>query len=60
MSEFRITGITAVTNAIVDPITLTEVASVAKTRARKEVWDYYECGADSQTVLHENENAFKA
>ena len=43
-----------------DPITLAEVASIAKTRIRKEVWDYYECGADSQTALHENEAAFKA
>jgi (S)-2-hydroxy-acid oxidase len=43
-----------------DPITLSEVASIAKTRIRKEVWDYYECGADTQTALHENEAAFKA
>jgi len=43
-----------------DPITLAEVASIAKTRTRKEAWDYYECGADTQTALHENEAAFKA
>ena len=43
-----------------DPITLAEVSSIAKTRIRTEVWDYYECGADSQTALHENEAAFKA
>ena len=44
----------------IDPITLAEIASIAKTRIKKEFWDYYECGADTQTVLHENEAAFKA
>ena len=43
----------------IDPSTLSEVASVAKSRIKKEVWDYYDCGADSQTALHENEAAFK-
>jgi (S)-2-hydroxy-acid oxidase len=43
----------------IDPITLSEVASVAKSLIKKEVWDYYDCGADSQTALHENEAAFK-
>jgi (S)-2-hydroxy-acid oxidase len=43
----------------IDPITLSEVASIAKFRIKKEVWDYYDCGADSQTALHENEVAFK-
>ncbi len=43
-----------------DPITLAEVASIAKTRIKKEVWDYYACGADNQTALRENEAAFKA
>jgi len=47
-------------NATIDPITLSEVASIAKSRIKKDVWDYYECGADSQTALHENEAAFKA
>ncbi|PMD28515.1 S-2-hydroxy-acid oxidase [Hyaloscypha hepaticicola] len=44
----------------IDPITVAEIASIAKTRIKKEFWDYYECGADTQTVLHENEAAFKA
>lgn len=43
----------------IDPITLSEVASVAKSLIKKEVWDYYDCGADSQTAPHENEAAFK-
>jgi (S)-2-hydroxy-acid oxidase len=43
----------------IDPITLSEVASVAKSLIKKEVWDYYDCGADSQTALHENEAAFE-
>ena len=42
-----------------DPITIAELAVIAKTKLKKEVWDYYECGADSQTVLRENEAAFK-
>jgi (S)-2-hydroxy-acid oxidase len=44
----------------IDPVTLSEVASMAKLRIKKEVWDYYQCGADSQTALYENEAAFKA
>lgn len=43
----------------VDPITVAEIASIAKSRIKKDVWDYYGCGADSQNVLHENEAAFK-
>jgi hypothetical protein len=46
--------------AQIDPITVGEIASIAKTRIKKEFWDYYECGSDTQTVLHENEAAFKA
>lgn len=41
-----------------DPITIAELAAIAKTRLKRSVWDYYECGADSQTVLHENESTF--
>jgi (S)-2-hydroxy-acid oxidase len=44
----------------IDPITIAEIASIAKSRIKKEFWDYYDCGADSQTVLHDNEAAFKA
>lgn len=43
-----------------DPITVPEIASIAKTMMEKEVWDYYACGADDQTALRENEAAFKA
>lgn len=44
----------------IHPLTIAEVAAVANTRIKKEVWDYYECGADNQTALRENEAAFKA
>lgn len=37
-----------------DPITIDEVARIARKNLLPNVWNYYECGADEQQALVRN------
>ncbi|KAH0355996.1 S-2-hydroxy-acid oxidase, partial [Aureobasidium melanogenum] len=41
-----------------DPITVTEVAKIAKKNLQTDVWNYYECGADEEQALGRNTRDF--
>jgi len=37
-----------------DPVTVDEIASIAKHNLDPDVWNYYECGADDGLALGKN------
>lgn len=41
-----------------DPITVNEIASLAKENLNPDVWSYYECGADDGLALDRNTRDF--
>lgn len=40
------------------PITVAEIKTIAKTKLRQPVWDYYTTGADEEQTLIRNETIY--
>lgn len=41
-----------------DPITIAEIADIAKRKLSKQVWDYYASGSDEEVAVARNKTAF--
>jgi (S)-2-hydroxy-acid oxidase len=41
-----------------DPITVNQVEAIARQKLPSNVYDYYACGADDQTVIERNRSDF--